>query len=81
MDVNTQRMRENYITRSEVQQVMGYGRKPLCPRCGNPLSIVSEGATGLANMKCAKCKKPSIVDLHTLMAIEIVEDRELNKQQ
>lgn len=62
------------IPRSQVIRIMGYGRKPLCPRCGNPLSVVSEGATGYANMKCIRCKKASIVNLQSLETQEIIDD-------
>lgn len=62
------------VPRSQVFRIMGYGRKPLCPRCGNPLSVVSEGATGFANMKCIRCKKTSIVNLQSLETQEIVDD-------
>lgn len=74
--IDTQCISGSYITRNEVRRIMGVGRKPLCPRCRNPLSVISKDAMGFADMKCAKCKKKSIVDLHTLVAIAIIENKE-----
>lgn len=57
-----------------VRKIVSHRRSPKCPICGNILTFISSDATGYADLKCGKCRKPSIVDLRSLEAIPIVED-------
>ena len=67
-------LKDNYITQSEAKIALGNVRKPRCPFCKTPLSMVSDRAVGLADMKCQKCKCRSIVDLSTMYTRLIVDD-------
>lgn len=57
-----------------VRKIVSHRRSPKCPICGNILTFISSDARGYADLKCGKCRKPSMVDLSSLEAIPIVED-------